>query len=879
MNCKINPLLRYVLIFFLSIPFFFGGIVVFAEDHPSMETRKQEALSSYDKERFKIQQRIAGVEGILTYSYTSAVNYARLAYGKIPEASRPDPEYKLHEGALNEISIRPDEISGYMFNGKGEGAQGRYRCNVYRDFTVDAEPSETSPQKNKVSLFNVRIIVCTDFISALLESLVRDVPPRSSKVEYQRYYKIDNGPGHACLISPRGDDSISPFCNVVFVRGNVIVRVMAVREMPHPDCDCLDLAFTLDEKLIEMFEKKMGGRPQMKVEKAPAEDIVVTSVNWRELNPFDIERHMKEQKDIYFVVEDWFNYDPRYVSEPSENEKNQYENTQIPQIFGLKTKDNSDDSRLPTATSYQFTIDIPDYTDFPHTFTYSRGHKTSPKTAVGEQKLITVQIAILPDGKQARQKIIEFVKGKYTKDGHLNHLRGRTFNVPLSYKLSMYRIDLGPGEDCIVDVVDGGYRLLEELAGGEPFNYSGSSLACKPYLSDRRLAFVRGNVAVYMFSTDPDVGCMDLALKMDAQLKELMRKTKETDDSKRRHTQELEADKRGESQAPTEEPRTFCELMEKWDKYCDQVRSAFIYRISTNPRRLYTQDTFSTSTEVKELGQSNSPFFCYYLPHENLCVEAMTLRSAEHAKTWMLTYLGWDTRILWCQIDEERLCSEWRGFLRHPGVSRFFLSAKYNGSPIGNFSFEKRFGGFEGHKICEINFMRGNVIVSVYVPATWKESALDRQPLSFFRDSNSQDVPDLREIAWRIDQYLKGDPVGKLSEEEKTKLKTLEIALPETEFLQGKEYPLDFPRKLPDGTVPAEIRLVVSRGEVQQVSENPTLAPEINGKYTVLFGQSGQQTIRCYHLDESGKLLAWGEVEVDVKYAPTAEITTPPASK
>ncbi|MDO4585655.1 MAG: hypothetical protein Q4D62_16360, partial [Planctomycetia bacterium] len=104
-----------------------------------------------------------------------------------------------------------------------------------------------------------------------------------------------------------------------------------------------------------------------------------------------------------------------------------------------------------------------------------------------------------------------------------------------------------------------------------------------------------------------------------------------------------------------------------------------------------------------------------------------------------------------------------------------------------------------------------------------------------------------------------------LNDEERSKLKTLEITLPnESEFVQGKEYPLDFPRKLPDGTVPAEIRLLVSRGEIQQVSKNPALAPTLDGQYILLFGQSGHQTIRCYHLDETGKILAWGETEVEV---------------
>ena len=211
-------------------------------------------------------------------------------------------------------------------------------------------------------------------------------------------------------------------------------------------------------------------------------------------------------------------------------------------------------------------------------------------------------------------------------------------------------------------------------------------------------------------------------------------------------------------------------------------------------------------------------------------------------------------------------------------VANPFFNSQWKGDTIGFFSGDLRLENWEKSATYSITFYRGNIRTTVFSqePIFSEEEILDdakrnvklEQPLD----------PDPREIAWRIDQYLKGDPLENCSDDEKANLKTLLITLPElSEFEQGVEYALDFPRKLPDGTVPAEIRLVASRGEIQQVLdkvavENPnvfpnpaSLVPDIDGKYTVLFGQPDKQTVHCYHINEEGKCLAWGEIEVFVK--------------
>ena len=207
---------------------------------------------------------------------------------------------------------------------------------------------------------------------------------------------------------------------------------------------------------------------------------------------------------------------------------------------------------------------------------------------------------------------------------------------------------------------------------------------------------------------------------------------------------------------------------------------------------------------------------------------------------------------------------------RYSDAPKNFFFSKYNNDQIGNMSFDRKFGIWENDPTNHVFFLRGNCVIVISSPNIGFIYGEDRKSIEFIKS------PDPREIAWRIDQYLKGDPLEKFSDGEKTKLKTLAITLPElSEFEQGVEYALDFPRKLPNGTVPAEIRLVVSRGEIQQVIEqqvienprvNPLfLAPDIDGKYTVLFGQPDKQTVHCYHINEEGKCLAWGEIEVFVK--------------
>ncbi|MDR1383413.1 MAG: hypothetical protein LBJ67_06155, partial [Planctomycetaceae bacterium] len=271
-----------------------------------------------------------------------------------------------------------------------------------------------------------------------------------------------------------------------------------------------------------------------------------------------------------------------------------------------------------------------------------------------------------------------------------------------------------------------------------------------------------------------------------------------------------------------EEPKTFQDFINNWGEYSDETECPYVCRILENSRRLPCWKAFASLGDIDEIGSQDSPFFCYLVSNKGTSfnIETFVVSSRMQAQGSMLGFISSDTYRLTSYSQNRSLLNIRRGFDRQPGVSRFFLKVKYRDDLIGNFSFDKRYGGFEGHKICEINFLRGNTIISVFSPFSWNLliNRDNQQSLSALRDTDLSDSPDPREIAWRIDQYLKGDPLEKVNNEEKQKLKTLEITLPkDIEFEQGKEYPLDFPRKLFDETVPAEIRLVVSRGEIQQV--------------------------------------------------------------
>jgi len=78
-------------------------------------------------------------------------------------------------------------------------------------------------------------------------------------------------------------------------------------------------------------------------------------------------------------------------------------------------------------------------------------------------------------------------------------------NMEILDYLSLYRIDHGPGDTCLVGTVGDRFGGVNRL-------------------SDDRVVFVRGNVAVYLESGYKDFGCMDLAYRFDEFLVEQIKK-------------------------------------------------------------------------------------------------------------------------------------------------------------------------------------------------------------------------------------------------------------------------------------------------------------------------------------------------------------------
>jgi hypothetical protein len=90
--------------------------------------------------------------------------------------------------------------------------------------------------------------------------------------------------------------------------------------------------------------------------------------------------------------------------------------------------------------------------------------------------------------------------------------------IPIQY-LNLCKIDKGPGEVCLIHVDNG------EYLGHHNKNLPNSTK--NPIINDRRIAFVRCNVAVYLCSYYMNFGCMDLACRLDALIVEQMRKQQE----------------------------------------------------------------------------------------------------------------------------------------------------------------------------------------------------------------------------------------------------------------------------------------------------------------------------------------------------------------
>ncbi|MDO4549696.1 MAG: hypothetical protein Q4C96_00420, partial [Planctomycetia bacterium] len=221
-------------------------------------------------------------------------------------------------------------------------------------------------------------------------------------------------------------------------------------------------------------------------------DVEVTAENWRELNPLDIRRHIGEQVGLLWML------DPssrvyRVVNHKIKEVTGAERLESIAGILGMSPNSECEDK--------EFSLSDPD---------------SLKRDSSGKEIM-----RFGANSYEAKLRLIEYI---INYDHRLDPVRPMPtlVEVPPLFKLSMYKIDHGPGDVCLVEVVDGGPHLV------------GGRMPCKPYLSDRRMGFVRGNVMVYLFSKDPDVGCMARALEIDAKLKvrqKLEKKQSPTDTS------------------------------------------------------------------------------------------------------------------------------------------------------------------------------------------------------------------------------------------------------------------------------------------------------------------------------------------------------------
>lgn len=197
----------------------------------------------------------------------------------------------------------------------------------------------------------------------------------------------------------------------------------------------------------------------------------------------------------------------------------------------------------------------------------------------------------------------------------------------------------------------------------------------------------------------------------------------------------------------------------------------------------------------------------------------------------------------------------------YPEPPRHFLAMEWNARPIGEYSFGKRFGGWEGHALYAVTFVRANLVITVEgYPQGGVEADLD---------------PDPREIAFKLDQYYSAELTVDLPGDEKAQRRTLSVRSSAAEqIVTGREYKLIFPVASADESL-TEIRLRVTGGEIREAPREPAedrpsseWIPPDRREYLVKFYRPGKQTIACYHINAKGECTAWGEVTVIVKEAP-----------
>ncbi|MDO4571717.1 MAG: hypothetical protein Q4D38_15155, partial [Planctomycetia bacterium] len=332
----------------------------------------------------------------------------------------------------------------------------------------------------------------------------------------------------------------------------------------------------------------------------------------------------------------------------------------------------------------------------------------------------------------------------------------------------LFRLKDGPGNKCLIGVGTK-ERLQYPTWDRKNIGY----LASK----DRIMYFVRGNVAVELISSYENLGCMDLARKLDAFLVELMENAKRTADAQ---SSMLKAKPVPEKATATpREPKNFKEFesalnvsMESQPYVYVITSSQFfdhIRRVFEGKDNLYKEkDTYISGASFSIPGHARSRFtnMLYLVKNPAPFATYSPLKDTRSSRP------------------------------------RKYFFSKFNDEMIGNMSFEHRFGIWEDSPTTDVYFIRGNCVFSVSSSKVFglfnppdKYGALE---MVLVADKN------LLRKAWEMDQYFIRDPLSKLSEDEKSKLKTLDMSLPvKEELTQGKEFPLEFPRRLADGTTPA----------------------------------------------------------------------------
>ena len=222
--------------------------------------------------------------------------------------------------------------------------------------------------------------------------------------------------------------------------------------------------------------------------------LALKNTEWKEQNPFDREQYAEQQKEILQALRT-SGFRPFPIPPEQRNALKS-----ISEILWNGDTTAGSNSKLDLRQVLLYKLEtLPGY-EMPRSRIEPADHLLTVVRVDPTQFEQQISTESRSDGIGTGQIRMSIVSAGSAEDVKAVLLRDiMSGNMPTEMYLTLHRIENGPGDACLVSV-----------RGDE--------------LSEDRVAFIRGNVGVYLSSYYKDFGCMDLACRLDEFLVEQMRK-------------------------------------------------------------------------------------------------------------------------------------------------------------------------------------------------------------------------------------------------------------------------------------------------------------------------------------------------------------------